>query len=175
MCDVDVGILGRQGDHLFRPWISDMTGDDLELRIRARRDRDKGLAGRVQKDKAAQCVRLEDRKERRARYTRRSAGNSGDCSGGRSHGQGTIRSALNPRSRTHRRSSRTASIGRNKSTEATPTNRFGACRTHSATESFDKSGPLGAHHAHNIPSLTPASSIALIVHSSGRSPGANVP
>ena len=47
------------------------------------------------------------------------------------------RSPMKPSSRTRRRSSRTATIGRSRSTEARPANRAGCCRTHSATSSLE--------------------------------------
>src|SRR5262249_27218350 len=86
---------------------------------------------------------------------------------GRFHSQGRTRSARMPSVLTARRSSRTAAIGRARSTEATPTRTSGAARTNAATSSFETSGPDGAYQAQTSALSTRAARIAATVASTG--------
>ena len=79
------------------------------------------------------------------------------------------RMARNPRSLTQRRISRTASRGREMSTDPTPTSRPGAWATNPATSSLEIRAPLGPTQALIRLIVTPAASIAPSVAVTGHS------
>ena len=168
--DIDVVVFAGDRDHLLGPRVADVAAHDRELGKVQRHLVDVGnRAVRSPTAAADRCGRPACRTARRLPRTRQTA----DSSGGRWVARSTARARPAGRRIPHltrRRSSRTAAIGRSRSTVAKPANRLGFNRIHSATSSLEmRSWPFGPRHALSRPKSTSAASIAAKVTSIGTS------